>query len=61
LPTASDVLLYYPQQTQLNFAVVSEKLGFAEQSVMARYCKRWFNVSPTQLRLQARHLSSRDG
>jgi AraC-like DNA-binding protein len=54
-----DVLSYYLQQTNLSFAIVSEKLGFAEQSVMTRYCKRWFSASPTKLRLQARRLASR--
>jgi AraC-like DNA-binding protein len=49
-----DVMLYYLQQTKLDFTRISEKLGFAEQSVMTRRCNRWFSASPTQLRSQAR-------
>ena len=49
-----DLLLYYLQQTNLNFALVSARLGFAEQSVMTRSCNRWFSASPTKLRSQRR-------
>jgi AraC-like DNA-binding protein len=45
-----DVMLYYLRQTDLDFAWISERLGFAEQSVMTRRCNRWFSVSPTKLR-----------
>ena len=45
-----DALLYYVQQTRLDFARISERLGFAEQSVMTRSCNRWFGMSPTRLR-----------
>lgn len=45
-----DVMLYYLQQTDLEFARISEKLGFAEQSVMTRRCNRWFSASPTRIR-----------
>ncbi len=45
-----DALLYYVQQTRLDFARISERLGFAEQSVMTRSCHRWFGMSPTRLR-----------
>src|SRR5262249_1879086 len=37
-----DVMLYYLEQTNLDFARISERLGFAEQSVMTRHCNRWF-------------------
>jgi AraC-like DNA-binding protein len=47
-----DALLYYLQQTNLEFALISERLGFAEQSVMTRSCNRWFAASPTLLRAQ---------
>ena len=52
-----DVMLYYLQQTQLEFALISERLGFAEQAVMTRSCNRWFSASPTKLRSQARRLT----
>jgi AraC-like DNA-binding protein len=49
-----DFMLYYLQQTDLDFTYVSERLGFAEQSVMTRSCHRWFGTSPTRLRAEAR-------
>lgn len=45
-----DVMLYYLQQTNLDLALISDRLGFAEQSVMTRYCRRWYSASPTKLR-----------
>jgi AraC-like DNA-binding protein len=52
-----DLMLYFLKQTNLEFARISERLGFAEQSVMTRTCNRWFSVSPTKLRLQGRRLA----
>ncbi len=49
-----DVLLYYLRQTELDFSTISEKLGFAEQSVLTRRCRRWFAAAPTQVRQQHR-------
>jgi AraC-like DNA-binding protein len=45
-----DRMLYYVGKTDLGFATISEKLGFAEQAVMSRYCRRWFATSPSGLR-----------
>jgi AraC-like DNA-binding protein len=45
-----DVMLYYLRQTRLDFSRISERLGFAEQSVMTRSCQRWFAASPTRVR-----------
>ena len=45
-----DILRYYLEQTDIDFAHVSEKLGFSEQSVMTRSCNNWFGASPTRLR-----------
>jgi AraC-like DNA-binding protein len=45
-----DAMLYYVQHTGLAFARISERLGFAEQSVMTRRCRLWFGASPTALR-----------
>jgi AraC-like DNA-binding protein len=45
-----DVMLYYLQETRLDFTRISERLGFAEQSVMTRTCNRWFAASPTSVR-----------
>ena len=49
-----DVMLYYLQRTDLEFSQISEKLGFAEQSLLTRSCRRWFSMSPTQMRAAAR-------
>ncbi len=53
-----DLLLYYLTQTKMDFARLSERLGFTEQSVMTRYCNRWFSMPPTKLRAQGCSLSS---
>jgi AraC-like DNA-binding protein len=53
-----DVMLYYLQQTDLDFARISEKLGFSEQSVMTRRCNHWFAASPTRVRQQGPHASA---
>lgn len=50
----ADIMLYYLQQTDLGFAEISERLGFAEQSVMTRSCHKWLAMSPTDLRAHAR-------
>lgn len=49
-----DLMLYYLSQTDMDFTHVSERLGFAEQSVMTRTCNRWFAASPTRLRAESR-------
>jgi AraC-like DNA-binding protein len=53
-----DIMLYYLQQTDIGLAHISEKLGFAEQSVMSRRCHRWLSASPTKVRSQARAQAS---
>jgi AraC-like DNA-binding protein len=50
-----DILLYLVQETNLDFARISERLGFAEQSVMTRTCRRWLSASPSTIRSQGRH------
>jgi AraC-like DNA-binding protein len=45
-----DLMIYYLQATDLEFGRISQRLGFAEQSVMTRTCNRWFSTSPTKLR-----------
>ena len=49
-----DVMLYYLGRTTLDLAVVSERLGFAEQAVMTRFCRKLFAMSPTGLRARSR-------
>ena len=53
-----DLMLYYLTETSADFAWISERLGFAEQSVMTRRCNRWFAMSPTSVRAQARSASA---
>lgn len=47
-----DLMLYYLNQTTLDFCSISEKLGFAEQSIFSRRCRSWFGKSPRELRRQ---------
>ena len=49
-----DLMLYYIQGTDLEFTRISERLGFAEQSVMTRACNRWLGASPSLLRSRGR-------
>lgn len=49
-----ELMTYYLCQTGLDFAHISERLGFAEQSVFTRNCNRWLAASPTQVRAKAR-------
>lgn len=53
-----DMLLYYLRETALDFAQISAKLGFAEQSVMTRRCQHWFGLSPTKVRAQAKTVAA---
>lgn len=45
-----DLTLYYLERTPLDFMSISEKLGFAEQSIFSRSCRKWFGTSPSRLR-----------
>lgn len=49
-----DLLSYYLRDTDLELFRISERLGFAEQSVMSRACRRWFGMAPSTLRRDAR-------
>lgn len=42
--------LYYLERTALDARAISEKLGFAEQSIFSRQCRKWFSKSPRELR-----------
>lgn len=46
-----DAILYYIQNTALEFSQISEMVGFAEASELSRFCAKWFGASPTKLRL----------
>jgi len=47
-----DLLLYFLHQTDLDLVKISERLGFAEQSVMTRRCHAWFAASPSRIRTE---------
>jgi AraC-like DNA-binding protein len=49
-----DVALSYLTESDLPLALVAQKLGYAEQSVLTRSCVRWFSASPSALRSRAR-------
>lgn len=51
-----DVTLGYLRATRLSMQRIAEKVGYAEQSVLARSCSRWFAASPRAIR---RHALSR--
>lgn len=48
-----DMLIPYLDQTDLPISEISERLGFAEQSAMTRFCRQSLGQSPTQRRSQA--------
>ncbi len=45
-----DLAGYYLRETDLDVKSVSERLGFSEQSALARRARTWFDGSPTDLR-----------
>ncbi|TYC94352.1 AraC family transcriptional regulator [Novosphingobium sp. BW1] len=45
-----DLLLYYLGRTNLECGHISERLGFAEQSVLTKTCRRWLGMSPITVR-----------
>jgi AraC-like DNA-binding protein len=52
-----ELTLYYLSQTSLDIRSISEKLGFAEQSIFSRSCRRWFGRSPSALKAQRRDVT----
>jgi AraC-like DNA-binding protein len=45
-----DVAFGYLRATNLSVQRIAEKVGYAEQSVLARSCSRWFEASPRVIR-----------
>ena len=41
---------YYLCETDLPFSQISLLLGYQEQAIFSRSCRRWFNASPSNLR-----------
>jgi AraC-like DNA-binding protein len=44
----------YLRTTSISLAHLARELGYAEQSVLTRSCKRWFGTGPTTYRSQTR-------
>lgn len=56
-----DYMVYYLQQTDLELARISEKLGFSEQSTLSHFARQMLDASPSELRAQARGNASVSG
>lgn len=54
-----DLLLYCIARTDFDLSRIAERLGFAEQAVLSRFCRKWFACSPTALRGQAGFVPNR--
>lgn len=48
-----EIARYYINDTNLDFTTVSERMGFAEQSALSHFCRKWLGASPTELRTLA--------
>lgn len=46
-----DLAIYYIKHTAIPFYQLTSLLGFPEQSALSRATKRWFNLSPSELRM----------
>lgn len=49
-----DLLIHYLDQTDFPISEISERLGFAEQSAMTRFCRQWLGISPSDRRTGAK-------
>lgn len=47
-----DMLIYYLTKTRLDLVTVSQRLGYSEQAVMSRNCRKWFGKPPRQIRAE---------
>jgi AraC-like DNA-binding protein len=48
--TRKEAALHYLRQTEMPLGQIADLLGFSEQSVLARSCRRWFGVTPKEIR-----------
>lgn len=46
---------HYLRNTDINLSHLTRELGYAEQSVLTRSCRRWFGCSPRDYRKEARN------
>lgn len=49
-----ELMDYYLTRTALSLTQISERLGFAEQCVFTRSCRRWLGDSPSRIRARGR-------
>lgn len=52
-----DLAAYYLEQTRLELSRISRRLGFAEQSGLVHFCRKWLLASPSEIRRGAREAS----
>jgi len=45
---------YYIEETDLDFTVISERVGFCEQSALNHFCAKRANASPSEMRTASR-------
>ncbi|MGN6724025.1 MAG: helix-turn-helix domain-containing protein, partial [Marmoricola sp.] len=51
----------YLRDTDMPLGQLAGVLGFSEQSVLSRACRRWFGASPTQVRRASRAAGAPSG
>jgi AraC-like DNA-binding protein len=56
-----EAALHYLRETRISLTQLAGVLGLSEQSALARSCRRWFGVAPSELRRQAVAASARGG
>jgi AraC-like DNA-binding protein len=49
-----DAAEHYLRDTHITLSHLTRELGYAEQSVLARSCRRWFGSSPSEYRRSVR-------
>jgi len=48
-----EAALHYLRETRISLTQIATVLGLSEQSALARSCRRWFGMPPSQLRREA--------
>jgi AraC-like DNA-binding protein len=48
-----DLALFLLENTSFQLSRISERLGFAEQSTLTHFCRKWFREAPSALRIRA--------
>lgn len=49
-----EIAKYYIEATRLDFSIISERMGFSEQSAFSHFCRKRLDGSPTELRARGR-------